>query len=116
MSMQRVVRVAFPFALAAALAACSGTTLQMPSYQPRAVAVPAECEALVQRAAGGGLATMTDAEARTVAFCQHQQLLRAEEEEAASRKLEAHARAASFGLQVATVVLAATFAALTWAF
>ena len=114
--MQRAVRVVLPFAFAAALGACSGTTFQMPSYEPRAVAVPAECDVLVRRAAAGGLATMTDAEARTVAFCQHQQLLRAQEEEAASRKLEAHARAASFGLQVATVVLAATVAALAWAF
>ena len=114
--MRRTTRVTLPFALAAALAACSGASISMPSYEPRAVAVPAECDALVQRAAGGGMATMTDAEARTVAFCQHQQLLRVAEEDAANRKLEAHARAASFGLQVATVVVAATVAVLAWAF
>ena len=114
--MRRTTRVTLPFALAATLAACSSASISMPSYEPRAVAVPPECEALVRRAADGALATMTDAEARTVAFCQHQQLLRAQEEEAASRKIEAHARVASFGLQVVTVVLAATVAALAWAF
>ena len=114
--MQRAARAALPFVAAAALGACSGASVNMPSYEPRAVAVPPECDALVQRAASGGLATMTDAEARTVAFCQHQQLLRAEEEEAASRKLEAHARVASFGLQAVTVVVAATVAVLAWAF
>jgi hypothetical protein len=113
--MRRTTRVTVPFVLSL-LAACSTTSVGMPSYEPRAVAVPAECDALVQRAAGGGLASMTDAESRSVAFCQHQQLLRAAEEEAASRKLEAHARVASFGLQVATVVLAATVAVLAWAF
>ena len=114
--MRRTTRVTLPFALAATLAACSSASFTMPSYEPRAVAVPPECEALVRRAADGALATMTDAEARTVVFCQHQQLLRAQEEEAASRKIEAHARVASFGLQVVTVVLAATVAALAWAF
>jgi hypothetical protein len=114
--MRRTARVTLPFALAASLAACSSANVNLPSYEPRAVAVPAECEALVQRAAGGGLATMSEAEARMVAFCQHQQLLRVAEEDAASRKIEAHARVASFGLQVATVVLAATVAVLAWAF
>jgi hypothetical protein len=115
--MQRAARATLPLALAATLGACAGyEPIAMPSYEPRPVAVPAECEALVQRAAAGGLATMTQAEAGTVAFCQHQQLLRAEEEEAASRKLEAHARAASFGLQLATVVIGATVAVLAWVF
>lgn len=114
--MRRTTRVTLPFVLASTLAACSSASVKVPSYEPRAVAMPAECEALVQRATGGDMATMTDAEARTVAFCQHQQLLRVAEEEAASRKLEAHARVASLGLQVATVVLAATVAALAWAF
>lgn len=114
--MQRAVRATLPLALAAALGACSGYSVTMPSYEPRPVAVPAECDALVQRAAAGGLVTMTQAEANTVSFCQHQQLLRAEEEQAASRKLEAHARAASFGLQLATVVVGATVAVLAWVF
>ena len=113
--MQRAARAILPLALAT-LAACSSASVSMPSYEPRAVAVPPECDALVQRAAAGALATMTDAEARTVAFCQHQQLLRAQEEEAASRKIEAHARVASFGLQVATVVLATTVAVIAWVF
>jgi hypothetical protein len=51
-----------------------------------------------------------------VSFCQHQQLLRAQEEEAASRKLEAHARTAGVVLQAATLVLGATIAVLTWVF
>lgn len=88
----------------------------VPSYEPRPVAIPAECDALLQRAARDGVARLSDAEARTVSFCQGQQLLRAQEEEAASRKLEAHASAAGLALQVATVVAGVLVAVLAWAF
>jgi hypothetical protein len=97
------------------LSAC-GAVGPMPSYEPRAVAVPAECEAAIQRAVSGGAAALTEAEARTVEFCQHQQLLRAAEEEAAARKLDAHARTAGLALQVTTIVVGATIAILAWAF
>lgn len=98
------------------LGACyAPQAVQVPSYEPRAVAIPAECDALVQRAATAGPA-LSDADFRMVSFCQHQQLLRAQEEEAASRKLEAHARTAGVVLQAATLVLGATIAVLTWVF
>ncbi|MEW5927153.1 MAG: hypothetical protein AB1941_06705 [Gemmatimonadota bacterium] len=88
----------------------------VPSYEPRPVAIPAECDALLQRAARDGLGRLSETEARTVSFCQGQQLLRAQEEESASRKLEAHASAASLALNVTTVVLGALIAVLAWAF
>ena len=98
------------------LGACyAPQSVQMPSYEPRAVAIPAECEGLVQRAAAPG-AALTEAEFRMVSFCQHQQILRAQEDEAASRKLDAHARTAGVVLQAATLVLGATIAVLTWVF
>ncbi len=98
------------------LGACyAPQAVQVPSYEPRAVAIPAECEALVQRAAAPD-AALTEAEFQRVSFCQHQQLLRAQEEEAASRKLEAHARTAGVVLQAATLVLGATIAVITWVF
>jgi hypothetical protein len=117
------IRPLFLLALLLPLNGCFGYRLirpdevRTPSYEPRPVAVPAECEPLVARAAApGGAAGLTEAEARTVEFCQHQQLLRAQEEEAASRKLEAHAQAASFALQVTGVVVGATVAILAWLF
>lgn len=88
----------------------------VPSYEPREVPVPADCEALVQRAARDGVDRLGEAEARRVEFCQHQQLLRAQEEEAASRKLEAHSAAAGLALQVTTVVVGAIIAVLAWVF
>jgi hypothetical protein len=98
------------------LGACyAPQAIQVPSYEPRAVAVPAECEALVRRAAAPG-ATISEADDRMLSFCQHQQILRAQEEEAAARKLEAHARTAGVVLQAATFVLGATIAVLTWVF
>lgn len=90
--------------------------IEVPSYEPREVQIPAECEVLIQRAANGGVAGFTTAEANTLDFCQHQQMIRAQEEEAAARRLEAHAAAASFALQVVTVVVGATVAVLTWLF
>ncbi len=90
--------------------------MQVPSYEPREVPVPAECDALIQRAATQGVGTLTEAETRTVAFCQNQQIRRAQEEEAAARKLEAHAATAGFALNVVTVVVGATIAVVSWLF
>lgn len=89
--------------------------IKVPSYEAREVPVPAECDAAIRRAATEGTAALSEADARLVSFCQHQQLIRAQEEEAAARKLDAHARAASFGLQVAVVVVGAVVAVLAWA-
>jgi hypothetical protein len=88
----------------------------MPSYEPRPVAIPAECDTLIQRAASEGVGRLSEIESRTVDFCQHQQLVRAAEEEAAARKLDAHARTAGLALQIGTLVLGATVAILAWAF
>ena len=90
--------------------------IEVPSYEPREVPMPAECDALVLRAATEGLGRFTEAEARLVTFCQHQQLIRAQEEEAVARKLEAHAETAEFALQVVTVVVCATVAVISWLF
>lgn len=90
--------------------------IDVPSYEPREVPIPAECESLIRRAADGQMGRLTEAEARTLSFCQHQQLIRAQEEEAASRKLEAHAQAASFALQVTTVVVGGLIAVIAWLF
>jgi hypothetical protein len=103
-------------ALALATAASACAPQGMPSYEPRPVAIPVECDPLIARAAGEGLAAMSEAEARMVSFCQHQQLVRAAEEEAAARKLDAHARTAGLALQVGTVVVGATIAVLAWVF
>jgi hypothetical protein len=98
------------------LPACTTQSVAMPSYEPRPVAVPAECDRLIQRATSEGLTQLRDDEQRTVLFCQQQQLVRAAEEEAAARKLDAHARTAGLAMQVATVVIGATIAVIAWAF
>jgi hypothetical protein len=91
--------------------------IEIPDYSPRPVAVPAACDTLInrvaERAAAGG---MSEGEGRIVSFCQQQQLIRAQEEEAADRKIEAHARAADFALHLATVVIGTTIAVLAWVF
>jgi hypothetical protein len=107
--------------LALGLNACGGYRLirpdevEIPSYEPREVAVPTECAGLIQRAATEGLARLTEHEARTVSFCQQQQVLRALEEEAAARRLESHAAAARFALQLTTFVLGALIVIIGWA-
>jgi hypothetical protein len=88
----------------------------IPSYEAREVPVPAECDALIQRAATQGVGRLTEVETRTVVFCQNQQIRRAQEEEAAARKLEAHAATAGFALQVVTVAVGATIAVISWLF
>lgn len=98
------------------LGACYAPSVSMPSYEPRAVAIPAECDTLAQRAAASGVAQLSEAEFRTLTFCQHQQLIRAQEEEAASRRMDAHARAASVFLQAATLVVGTLIAVISWVF
>ncbi len=98
------------------LGGCYAPSVSMPSYEPRAVAIPAECDTLAQRAAASGAAQLSEPDFRMLTFCQHQQLIRAQEEEAAARKLDAHARTAGLALQAATLVLGATIAVISWVF
>jgi hypothetical protein len=88
--------------------------LEVPSYEPREVLVPAECPALIERAAREGIASLTETESRTVAFCQQQQIQRTLEEEAAARRLESHAAAARFALQLTTVVIGGLIVIIGW--
>lgn len=90
--------------------------VEIPNYEPRAVAVPATCEPLIQRAAQQGMQNFTEAEAREVLFCQQQQIIRTQEEEAAAKRLESHAEAARFVLQTAALLVTSTIAVLTWIF
>jgi hypothetical protein len=62
------------------------------------------------------MARFSDAEAREVLFCQQQQIIRTQEEEAAAKRLEAHAAAARFALQTATFVITSVVAVLAWVF
>jgi hypothetical protein len=108
--------------LCLAFAGCSQYRLaslddvEIPTYEPRQVLVPANCEALITRAATEGMSLFTETEAREALFCQQQQLIRAQEEEAAAKLLESHAEAARFVLQTVTVVITGTIAVLAWLF
>lgn len=90
--------------------------VEIPNYEPREVVIPPECEPLIARAAREGMARFSDAEAREVLFCQQQQIIRTQEEEAAAKRLEAHAAAARFALQTATFVLTSVVAVIAWVF
>ena len=90
--------------------------LPIPNYSPRPVAVPAECEGLIARVAERGMAGLSDPDSRMVLFCQQQMIIRGQEEEVAEKRIEAHARAADFGLHVVTTVLTATIAVVAWLF
>lgn len=90
--------------------------VEIPSYDPRPVPVPSDCELLIQRAANGAVGTFDESQARMLGFCQNQQLIRAQEEEAAARKLEAHAEVANFALRATVVAVGAVVAVLSWAF
>ena len=108
-------------ALALPLTACAQYQLalppmEVPNYEPRVVNVPPTCDALIERAATRGMSLFTEAEAREVLFCQQQQIIRTQEEEAAAKRLESHAAAARFGLQMLTVVITGTVAVLAWVF
>jgi hypothetical protein len=119
--MPRVRLVAVLFALVL-FNGCMGYRLMrpeeidIPSYEPRPVVIPVECETLIGRVAAQGMAAVTEPESRMVLFCQQQYIIRAQEEEAALKRMEAHANAANFALRVATVVIGATIAILTWFF
>lgn len=118
----RFLRLLLVPILLVSLSGCFGYRLvrpeeiEVPNYEPREVVIPAECDTLLSRAGTEGAARLTPAEVNTLSFCQHQQLIRAQEEEAAARKLEAHAEAAGFALQVTTVVVGALIGVLTWIF
>lgn len=90
--------------------------ITIPDYSPRPVLVPATCDTLITRAANVGMARFTDNEAREVDFCQQQQLIRSQEEEAASRKIEAHAEAANFALRLTVVTVGAIIGIIAWLF
>ena len=90
--------------------------VEIPNYEPRPVLVPATCDALITRAANEGMSLFTETEAREALFCQQQQIIRAQEEEAAAARLEAHAAAARFALQTATFVIGGLVAILAWVF
>lgn len=90
--------------------------IDVPTYEARPVVVPERCDTLVARAAAAGVEGMRPPEVDMIAFCQNQQILRAQEEEAAARKLEAHAEAASFALRLTTVIVGGLIAILAWAF
>lgn len=108
--------------MVAALNGCSQYRLaslqdvEVPNYEPRPVLIPPSCEGLIQRAGTEGMERFTDAEAREVIFCQQQMMIRAQEEEAASKRLEAHAAAARFALQTVGFVLTGVVAILAWVF
>ena len=72
--------------------------VEIPSYEPRVVLVPATCEALIQRAATDGMTGFSEAQSREVLFCQQQMIIRTQEEEAAAKRLESHAAAAGVAL------------------
>jgi hypothetical protein len=90
--------------------------VEIPNYEPRNVPVPATCEPLIQRAAAEGMARFSEVEAREVVFCQQQMIIRTQEEEAAAKRLESHAAAARFGLQMVTFVVTGLVAVLAWVF
>lgn len=114
--------IAIALALSLPAGGCFGYRLirpeeiEVPSYEPRLVQIPERCDTLITRAATTGMETMEPGEARMVGFCQTQQLVRAQEEEAVARKLEAHAETATFALRLTTVLVGATIAVLAWAF
>jgi hypothetical protein len=90
--------------------------VEVPNYDPRPVAIPPTCEGLIQRAAEQGMTSFSETDARELLFCQQQHIIRAQEEDAAAKRLEAHASAARFVLQMATVVVGTLVAVLAWAF
>lgn len=90
--------------------------IEVPSYEPREVLIPARCEVLMTQAGTAGTEAMSEEQVAMVGFCQNQQLIRAQEEEAVARKLEAHAETASFALRLTTVVVGGVIAVLAWVF
>jgi hypothetical protein len=120
--MRKVRSVLVLTTLATTLGGCAGYQLvrvdpdRLPSYEPRHVPIPESCELLLERAAGGAVPHFNEGEARELIYCQQQQMIRAQEEEAAARKLEAHAAAASFVLRLTVAVVSGLVALLVWVF
>jgi hypothetical protein len=90
--------------------------VEFPTYEPREVAVPVTCDALIARAVAEGMREFSEADAREVLFCQQQMIIRSQEEEAAAKLLEAHAAAARFALQSITFAVTGLVAVLAWIF
>ena len=90
--------------------------VEIPNYEPRPVAVPERWTELIDRAAARGMTSFTDVEAREVLFCQQQQIIRTQEEEAAAKRLESHAEAARFVIQTTVAVITGTIAFIAWVF
>jgi hypothetical protein len=90
--------------------------VDIPNYEPRVVIIPPSCEGLIQRAVTEGMQNFSEAQSRELLFCQQQMIIRTQEEEAAAKRLEAHAAAARFGLQMATFVITGLVAVLAWVF
>ena len=105
-----------------AISGCSRYTLanldqvELPSYEPRPVPLPASCDSLIARVASLGMEGVTELESRETLFCQQQMIIRAQEEEAASKRLEAHAEAGRFALQMVTFVVTGLVATLAFIF
>jgi hypothetical protein len=78
-----------------------------PSYQPRSVPVPAECEQILRNAAeiGPERVAADAAEFRRVAFCQQQQSLKAAEEQAAHARMQARAQQTAYWLSLGSAAV-----------
>lgn len=74
-------------------------------YEPRHVPVPSTCEPLLEQATAEGVDSLNEAQLRQLAFCQQQQLLRAEEEQAAFSRYEARRRQIGDWFGIAYLVL-----------
>lgn len=108
MHMRRISRVVgSTLCIVLPLAACG------PRYQPRHVPVPSTCEPLLQQATADGLSSLDEAELRQLAFCQEQQLLRAEEEQAAFARFEAGRRESGQWFTLISLILTAITLAAT---
>ncbi|MDR0786558.1 MAG: hypothetical protein LBG44_01590 [Gemmatimonadota bacterium] len=92
------------------------SNVQIPSYDPRPVSVPPVCDALIEQVASMGMERMSESERSETIFCQGQMLIRAQEEEAAARRLQAHAETGRFALQLVTVTVTSMVAILAWVF
>ena len=60
----------------------------LPAYQPRDIPVPAGCAQLERRAVEQGLDSLSEREFQELEFCQQQQMLRAQEEQAAYARMQ----------------------------
>lgn len=90
--------------------------VEIPTYEPRPVPLPARCDSLIAQVASVGMEQVTEMESRATLFCQQQMIIRAQEEEAASKRLEAHAEAGRFALQMITFVVTGLVATLAFIF